>query len=229
MVRPVLALSTKMVRPVLALSTKKCMPEFINAAYQLQIEATNTCGENGDNHFYILQFSLQDAEIIRKKANDTKVNARKLRNEADQLNHRVQITENSIAKLDESANKDDSLVDDAKRKVGQAKAGAQEAQGQIDKSIQELDDIKEELENLKDINVEDLDKLESRLDQVEFELNRVNLTGRIEKFRDLRNAQKKWIDKYEKDLYDLEKQVENISAIAQALPNGCYPRSRLEP
>ncbi|XP_039963355.1 laminin subunit gamma-1 [Bactrocera neohumeralis] len=171
----------------------------------------------------------KDAEIIRKKANDTKVNARKLRDEADQLNHRVQITESSIVKLDKAANKDDNLVDDAKRNVGQAKAGAQEAQTQIDKSIQELDDIKEELENLKDINVDDLDKLENRLDSVELELNRVNLTGRIEKFRDLRNAQKKWIDKYEKDLYDLEEQVANIRAIAQALPNDCYSRSRLEP
>lgn len=71
--------------------------------------------------------------------------------------------------------------------------------------------------------------VENRLDSVELELNRVNLTGRIEKFRDLRNAQKKWIDKYEKDLYDLEEQVANIRAIAQALPNDCYSRSRLEP
>lgn len=69
--------------------------------------------------YYDLFF--QDAEIIRKKANDTKVNARKLRDEADQLNHRVQVTENDINKLEESSSKDDNLVDDAKRKVSWGK------------------------------------------------------------------------------------------------------------
>ena len=60
---------------------------------------------------------FKDAEFIRKRANETKVNARKLRDEADQLNHRVKVTEIDIGKLEESSSKDDNLVDDAKRKV----------------------------------------------------------------------------------------------------------------
>lgn len=55
--------------------------------------------------------------MIRKRANETKVNARRLREEADQLNHRVRVTEVDIGKLEESSSKDDNLVDDAKRKV----------------------------------------------------------------------------------------------------------------
>lgn len=55
--------------------------------------------------------------MIRKRANETKVNARRLRDEADQLNHRVRVTEMDIGKLEESSSKDDNLVDDAKRKV----------------------------------------------------------------------------------------------------------------
>lgn len=55
--------------------------------------------------------------MIRKRANETKVNARRLRDEADQLNHRVKVTEVDIGKLEESSSKDDDLVDDAKRKV----------------------------------------------------------------------------------------------------------------
>jgi len=108
------------------------------------------------------QFSiifLQDAELIRRKANETKVAARNLRDEADQLNHRVKLTEMDIFKLEESSTKDDNLVDDAKRKVGQAKADTQEAQKQIEKANAELTAIKDELENLKDINTGDLDKL----------------------------------------------------------------------
>lgn len=32
---------------------QRCTPPFENAAYNLQIEATNTCGEDGDTHFCV--------------------------------------------------------------------------------------------------------------------------------------------------------------------------------
>lgn len=171
----------------------------------------------------------KDAEIIRKKANDTKVNARKLRDEADQLNHRVKVTETDITKLEELSSKDDSLVDDAKRKVGQAKADTIDAQKKINKAIGDLNSIRDELENLTDINTDDLDDLESRLDVVEKELNRANLTSRIEKFREMRNQQNKSVDKYEKELSQLQAEVLNIKAISEALPSECYVRNKLEP
>lgn len=171
----------------------------------------------------------KDAEFIRIRANETKVSARKLRDEADQLNHRVKVTEIDINKLEESSSKDDNLVDDAKRKVGQAKADTEEAKKHIDKAVNELDDIKEELINLKDINTADLDNLEKRLDAVELDVSRANLTGRIEKFREMRNIQKKTVEKYEKELNDLQHEVTNIRYISEALPSDCFSRSRLEP
>ncbi|EDX09878.1 LanB2 [Drosophila simulans] len=171
----------------------------------------------------------KDAELIRRKANETKVAARNLREEADQLNHRVKLTEMDIFKLEESSTKDDNLVDDAKRKVGQAKADTQEAQKQIEKANADLTAIKDELENLKDINTGDLDKLENRLATVEGEINRVNLTGRIEKYREQRTIQKNLIDKYDAELRELKDEVQNIGLISKALPDSCFSRNRLEP
>ena len=43
--------------------------------------------------------------------------AKKLRGEADQLNHRVEVTEMSIQNLEASSNMDDKLVESTKRKV----------------------------------------------------------------------------------------------------------------
>ena len=71
--------------------------------------------------------------------------------------------------------------------------------------------------------------LGNRLNMVEDDLNRVNLTGRIDSFRNLRNIQKKRIDKYERELADLEYEVNNIAEIATALPDNCFLRNRLEP
>lgn len=58
---------------------------------------------------------------------------------------------------------------------------------------------------------------------------RVNLTGRIEKYREQRNIQKKLIDKYEADLKELSGEVDNIRLISEALPSNCFRRNRLEP
>lgn len=134
--------------------------------------------------------------------------------------------------------------------MGQAKADTEEAKKQIDKAVMELEDIKDELVNLKDIDTADLDELgkclrgkafkqnkffnalnfaEKRLDSLELDVSRVNLTGRIEKFREMRNIQKKTIDKYEKDIEELRFEVRNVRQISEALPEECFSRSRLEP
>ncbi|XP_062127738.1 laminin subunit gamma-1-like [Drosophila sulfurigaster albostrigata] len=189
-------------------------------------EAKNNAQEAQEKY---AEQASKDAELIRRKANETKVAARKLRDEADQLNSRVKLTEMNIFLLEDNSTKDDNLVDDAKRKVGQAKANTQDAQKQIEKANTELSAIKDELENLKDINTADLDKLENRLSVVESDINRVNLTGRIEKYREQRNIQKKLIDKYGDELIDLENEVANIRQISEALPAGCFRRNRLEP
>jgi len=64
---------------------------------------------------------------------------------------------------------------------------------------------------------------------VEGEINRVNLTGRIEKYREQRTKQKNLIDKYDAELRELKDEVQNIGLISQALPEGCFSRNRLEP
>lgn len=64
---------------------------------------------------------------------------------------------------------------------------------------------------------------------MESEVARANLTGRIEKIREMRNIQKKTIDKYEKEMLELKAEVTNVRLISEALPLECFSRSRLEP
>lgn len=64
---------------------------------------------------------------------------------------------------------------------------------------------------------------------MESEVARANLTGRIEKFREMRNIQKKTIEKYEKEMLELKAEVTNVRLISEALPLECFSRSRLEP
>lgn len=133
--------------------------------------------------------------------------------------------------------------------MGQAKSDSLEAQNQVEKAMKEVKAIKDELENLRDINVSDLDALgkfefqlsiyiythsimqftESRLAAAEEEVRRANLNSRLESLVDIKNNQIKYIKDYEDDISTLEAEVNNIKMISEALPAGCFKRTRLEP
>lgn len=170
-----------------------------------------------------------EAEAIRLKANETKFAARDLRSEADNLNQRVGKTEERMGILESAASKDDGLTKEAKDKVGQASADALEAQKQVERALKDVKGIMYELDNLRDIDVDDLNRLEEKLIMAEEELKRVKLDDRLETLNELKNHQNQMIKSYNKEISQLEADVNNIRAIADALPTGCFKRTRLEP
>lgn len=101
----------------------------------------------------------QDADFIRRKANEAKNEAQKLYFEADNLRNRVTTTESRFGSLEDLAGKDDKLTESAKEMVGQAKADSSEALKQLEKALIEVKSITSELENMKEISINDLDIL----------------------------------------------------------------------
>lgn len=97
--------------------------------------------------------------MIRKNANDAKNEAQKLHYEATNLRTRITGTEGRFGNLEELADKDDELTENAKAKVGQAKTDSEEVQKQMQKSLDSIKSIISELENMKDISIQDLDLL----------------------------------------------------------------------
>lgn len=106
-----------------------------------------------------LSWTPQDAETIRKNANDAKNEAQKLHYEANNLRSRIASTESRFGKLEEMANKDDELTETAKAKVGQAKTDSEEVQKQMQKALDNIKSIVSELDNMKEISIKDLDLL----------------------------------------------------------------------
>jgi laminin, gamma 1 len=70
---------------------------------------------------------------------------------------------------------------------------------------------------------------ENRLAAAEDELNRANLTERLENINERKILQNKQIKNYQKEISELEGEVANIKSIADSLPQGCFKRTRLEP
>jgi coxsackievirus/adenovirus receptor len=67
------------------------------------------------------------------------------------------------------------------------------------------------------------------LNKTEAELDKAQLSDRIQALHDMKNHQNRWIKQYQMEIVTLEKEVANIKAISNALPSGCFKRTRLEP
>lgn len=70
---------------------------------------------------------------------------------------------------------------------------------------------------------------DKRLNLTEVELDKAQLNVRISSLHELKNQQNRWIKIYQDEIEKLEKEVSNIKSISQALPDGCFKRTRLEP
>jgi coxsackievirus/adenovirus receptor len=200
--------------------------EALDNAHQNAKEARKNAQEAQEK--YADQAS-KEADSIRRRANEAKTEAEKLHSEADQLNSRVAATEHRIENLEEVAGRDDQLTEAAKEKVGQAKSDSEKAQKQLEKAMDEVKMIMNELENMKEISIADLNLLDERLNRTEAELDKAKLNDRIQTLHDLKNHQNRWIKQYQTEIVTLEKEVANIKSIANALPTGCFKRTRLEP
>jgi len=74
-----------------------------------------------------------------------------------------------------------------------------------------------------------LDDLERKLIVAERDFIESDLERRIEEMRVARVTQNQWVRDYEEELARLRLEVDNIEAIKNALPDGCWKRLKLEP
>jgi hypothetical protein len=82
-----------------------------------------------------------------------------LYSEANNLHTRISSTGSRFENLEEIANKDDSLSEIAKAKVGQAKTDSDEVQTKMQKALDDIKGIIADLENMREINMSDIDEL----------------------------------------------------------------------
>lgn len=82
-----------------------------------------------------------------------------MHNEAQNLRTRIKSTEARFGALEELADKDDDLTENAKAKVGQAKTDSESVEKLTDDALKSIKEIIKELSNMKDISMHDLDEL----------------------------------------------------------------------
>ena len=75
---------------------------------------------------------------------------------------------------------------------------------------------------LEDVDTDKLAELEAELDRLEKELDQANINAELETLKEQNEKIKCWRDKYEADLSQFRKDVENIAAINDSLPDDCF-------
>ncbi|XP_014366432.2 laminin subunit gamma-1 [Papilio machaon] len=169
------------------------------------------------------------AHEIRKKASASRVEAGKLRDEADKLSTRVKGTAKDIEDRETQAKENLELTRNAKMKVGQANTDAREAAKQVSKGLEDLKVIMEELQNLPTLDDNALNRLQNSLDAAEKALRKVDLDGKIKTLTEAKNNHQRWIKQYQDEHDHLRSEVYNVKAILNQLPAGCFKRIVLEP
>ncbi|KAK7094875.1 hypothetical protein V1264_006365 [Littorina saxatilis] len=81
---------------------------------------------------------------------------------------------------------------------------------------------------LEDVDTQRLGELEEELDRLEKELAQANIDAELATLSEQNEKIKCWRDKYETDLSQFRKDVENIAAIRDSLPNDCFKSIDIE-
>ncbi|KAJ8928617.1 hypothetical protein NQ314_018796 [Rhamnusium bicolor] len=169
------------------------------------------------------------ADNIKNEAELLYKNTTALSEEAELMFDRVQNTEGEFKNLLEKAKSNNTLVNEAKEKVGRAGKDTDEAAKRVMDLLGDVEGIVAELQNSPNINDKDIDRLEEKIRITEGRLKEAKLDEKLENLKKEHKLQDDLIDQYKNQIILLQKEVENIEEIVNALPDGCFKRVELEP
>lgn len=170
----------------------------------------------------------KEAEKIRDEARDTKNKAANLKGETQSLAQEVQEANNSVTDYEKQADADEAMIDEARRKAREAQITADAAAAKVNDALNQVTSIRNILTYLEDVDTDRLAELEAELDRLQNELNQANIDSEIDTLETQNKRIKCWRNKYETELSQFRKDVDNIQAINESLPNDCFKTIDIE-
>ncbi|XP_018318768.1 laminin subunit gamma-1 isoform X2 [Agrilus planipennis] len=171
----------------------------------------------------------EKAQQIKAEAEQLYQNATGFKQEANLMADRVDNTDMEYQELYKQTRSNESLIGEAKDKVGRAGKDSQEAAKKVNDILKDVEDIMRELENLPQLDDSDLQRLEEELIKAEQRVQEANLDKILEDLRVEHKKQNALVDAYKDEIERLRKEVENVREISEALPDKCFKRVELEP
>lgn len=95
--------------------------------------------------------------------------------------------------------------------------------------LEDVEDIITELQNSPNIDDSEIQRLEEAIRDTEQQIQESQLDEKLSNLQKDHAAQANLVDQYKIDITKLQSDVDNIEAIVNALPEGCFRRLELEP
>ena len=197
--------------------------------------------------------SLAHAVQMVEKANQRKKESDQIDKRVNELTEKVEDTSKDIEESEKQTEKDSELAKLVLEKANQARTKANETSKRIIDMLLTLDKISNDLskfkniinfkfylnlnfflllyfkENLDEFDIEKFKEMDFKLKVAEEEIVKADIDSRISNIKLSREDQKSWLIKYDKEIFRLNKDVENIRQIKEAIPKPCYRDTILEP
>lgn len=169
-----------------------------------------------------------EARRIRDDASSTKAKAVSLNEEAVALSQEVNEAKTRLQEYENQATSDETLIDEARKRARSAQLTANETATKVKEALDKVTNIKNVLSDIEDVDIGKLADLEKQLEQLETALNQANIEAEIDALKKQNEKIKCWRDKYETDLSQFHKDVDNIMAIHDSLPDDCFKTIDIE-
>lgn len=172
---------------------------------------------------------MKNAETISQEVNHLNRNATKLKEEAGLMADRVSNTEINFNELLDLVHNNNSLINEAKEKVGRATKDSQDATKKVEEIVAAIDDILSSLESTPKYDDDELKRLEEKLKEAEQQVKNADLNQILEQLQKEQRDQNLLYDQYNQEIEMLRREVKNIEEIANSLPDDCFRKPALEP
>ncbi|XP_066148589.1 laminin subunit gamma-1-like [Euwallacea fornicatus] len=186
------------------------------------LASTLTAKSRGERASNDLKKFLEQASKLNEDTNDFLIS------EAD-IGRRIEASEDKLDTLLKHPLCNSSLVDQAKDNVGKAVQETDKVSDQVAKLLDDVQEIISELDNTPNIHEEILDRLDHDIIEIERMINSSKLEEHLEKLQNQHRVQNGLIEDYKIKIDEMQRDVENIKNIVDALPVSCFRRVELEP
>ncbi|KAH9498965.1 Laminin subunit gamma-1 [Bulinus truncatus] len=171
----------------------------------------------------------QNAQNIKKNAEDNKARVSDLRQKVETLSDDQQETKVKLTELEDQVRDDQNVAGKALIDSDVAKQKAQSALKEISSVHDTIVSINILLSKLGSIDIDKLNTLEKLLDEAEKRYNDTNINLEMKNLYSKTEKLDQEVKQYELDIAELRKAVQNIEEINMALPDSCSKNVPLEP
>lgn len=178
--------------------------------------------------FNLANETTVDVKKMRLEADELKLKIKTLKTQTGELANNVNHTANAMDNYESIAKRDGDMAMTILEKISTLSNSAKNATNRAKALLDVLNPLLKSLDKFDGIDSNKLAQLENELDKLRNQLLESNLTAITDDLLMQRNKQRELMAGYQSLIDWLVKEVANVKAIRDSLPDKCFKRTRLE-